>query len=287
MSDIKKQVEFILKSYATMQNEARVLEFELQRIDTSLSSEAIEGAVFSHSGNERVSGSHHSDKTSNIVVEHIDRQRNGRYHALSTLIHNMRFELHRMDYYLSLLPEDEMEVIRWFYFDKLNWSKIAEKAEVVQRTMERRKKRGVENLVYYYSILDRLDPERIDIKTRVRFISYLHEERFSQCLERAEKHRSPGNEAILYILSGCNELWQAGVETFFDFSTGITKSYIESKNSLSGNGVKLLRIAYHFTNSFDEDDLIHIFRCYFNDLEYIHLELAIEAVKLVLFPGSV
>jgi len=287
MQEIKKQVEFILHSYTTMKREVQVLEFELSRITTSLHPEIIEGLILSHSDQEHVSGPHHSDKTAEIAIEHFDSQINGEYHALRTLISNIRFELYRIEYYLSLLPDKEAEVIRMFYFDELTWAQITEKSICAQSTMQRRKSKGLEKLVQYYTILDKLDAKRLDIRTRVRFAGYIHEERFIHSLKLAGNNKSPGTEAMLYILSGCNELWQAGIETFYDFEAGTTISYTDSKSSLSDNGQKLLRLAYHLANGFDRDDLIHSLRYYFPGLEYAHLELAIEAVKLSLFPETV
>jgi len=286
MTDIKKQVESILRGYTAMQKELQVLGFELGRITPPLRSEVIEAEMLSHPGYESVPGSRISDKTANIVVEHIDGQRNSEYHALTALIHNMRFELNRLEYYLTLLPEDEATVIKLFYFDGLEWADILKKSPFSLSTIKRRRRSGLNKLVYYYSILDRLDPENLDIRTRARFISYIHEERFADCLNLAGNNRTAGIDAMLYILSGCNELWQAGVETFFSFEDATTIDYTESKSSISDNGRKLLRLAYHFANGLEGDDLVHVLRYYFSGLEYVHLELAIEAVKLALFPGA-
>lgn len=286
MKDIKKQVEFILSSYSRMQKELLVLEFELNRITPALRPEAIEEAVLARPGFEVTSGSHISDRTANIVVEHIDSQRGGKYHALTALIHNIRFELHRMEYYLSLLPEDEAAAVKWFYFDGLSWAEITKASGCSQSTMQRRKKRGVDKLIYYYSVLDNLKPDGADIQTWMRFIGYIHEERFTQCLKLAGKTGNAGIEAMLYIISGCNELWQAGAESFLDFSTGETKSYAESVKPLSDGGAKLLRLAYHLAHGLDRDYLVSVLSRYFPGLEYVHLELAIEAVKLAMFSAG-
>lgn len=287
MKEIKKQVEFILHSYPTMKKDIQLLEFELDRINVSLHPEIIESMVLGHSDQERVSGSRISDKTANIAVEHVDSQRNSRYHAIATLLHNTRFELNRLEYYLSMLPEGEAAVIKMFYFDGLAWADIMKEASRSYATMKRRKKDGLDKLIHYYSIIDSIDSNKLDIRTTAKFIGYIHEERFVGCLKLSEKNRSPGIDALLYIISGCNELWKTGVETFFDFDAGTTISYAESKSTLSENGQKLLRLAYHLANGFDPEDIAHVLRYYYIGLEYVHLELAIEAIKLALFPGAV
>ena len=155
MNELKMQVESILFKYSFMKNKLTILEFELRNLTPALRADIIEGNTFALSGNERGSGFHISDRTADMVVDHVDRQRDGRYYALTAMVHDLNRETTRVEYYISLLPEEEAAVIRWFYFDGLPWAKITEKADVVQRTLERRKKRGLDKLVYYYSILDK------------------------------------------------------------------------------------------------------------------------------------
>jgi len=285
MSEIKTRIANILQNYMTMKREVQVLIFELQRFASNLHSETIQNLTFSHSNSERVSGSRFSDKTANIAIEHYDSQINGEYHVIRTLINNMQFELSRIDYYLSLIPDDEALVLKLFYFERVTVVKISETVHRSQRTVHRMKDNAFERLTHYYTILDKMDPDSLDIRTRMRFIGYIHEERFSSCLERTAKNKTPGIEAMLYILCGCNELWQVGIETLFDFESGVTIKY--ASDALSDNVRKLLSLAFHLANSFDRNNLVRDLRYYFPDLEYVHLELAIEALKAALFPGNI
>jgi hypothetical protein len=189
-----------------------------------------------------------------------------------------------LEYYMSLLPKDEAAVIKRFYFAAQSWVAIAENAGVVQRSLERRKKRGLEKLTQYYSILFGGEPNGSAAWLRPRFISYIHDERFAYCLGKANRKLGQGTRAMLYIISGCNELWQAGVETFFDFSKGKMKSDAACDCALTDNCEILLRLAYHLAGIQDRGNLISAIGCYFQDLEYVHFELATEAVKMVIFP---
>ena len=285
MKNTIKQVEMLLKNYPAMKRELQVLRFELGSITTSLHPEVILDKTFARSGNERVAGSHTSDKTADMVVEYVDSQRNSVYHALNALIHNTQAELRRLEYYLSLLPPDEAEVVRLFYFDALSWEEITLKAGCSLSTLQRRKKKGVEKLAYYYSILDSFSPDNPDLRARLRFISYIHEERFVGCLQCA-KARTPGIEAMLFIISGCNELWNIGVETLFNFEEGAAISYDGRKISLSDNGLHMLRLAYHLADGIDRHNLVRELWYCCAGLEYVNLELAIEAIKLVLYPDA-
>ena len=284
MKEIKNQVENLLRNYTAMKNEVQVLEYELKRFAPNLRSEIIRDLTFSRHNHEHVSGTHISDKTANIAIEHCDSQINGEYHALRTLISNMRFTLHRIDYYLSLIPEKEASVIKQFYFEKLTLYQISDIAFCVPRTLQRWKEQGLEKLSRYYMITDKIDSKKLDLLTMVRFVSYIHEERFTQCLKRVEQNIPHNVKAFLYIISGCNELWQVGIEVFYDFESGGPINRTDIKHSFSENNRELLRLAYRIVRRFDKDELVHILRHYFPCLEYIHLELAIEAVKLALFP---
>ncbi|MDL2234464.1 hypothetical protein LJC63_12935, partial [Ruminococcaceae bacterium OttesenSCG-928-L11] len=168
MSDIRKQVESILKSHTEMKRQLSVLEYELDAQQRMLDPTVIEDKVFSHPEGEWVSGSRPSNKTADIVVEHIDSQRNAKYHALKNLIYNMRLEVNRLEYSLSLLPQEEAEVIRWFYFEELGWAAITAKTLVSQSTVQRRKRNGFEKLVSHYAVLDKLSVQSDDVRTRAR-----------------------------------------------------------------------------------------------------------------------
>lgn len=286
MKETRKQVEFILRGYTAMKREVKALEFELERFEPNVHSEVIKNLTFSHSARERVSGSARSDKTANIAIDHYDSQINGEYHALRTLIGNMQIELTRLDYYLSLLPEKEAIVLKMFYLEGLTWEQIAERTLWAPRSLQRYKGKGLTQLAKFYAALDSIDLKNLNIRARVRFVSYIHEERFTDCLNRTGSHREPGVESLLYLISGCNELWNAGAEAFYDFKTGATISYKDTEHVFTGNGKELLRLGYHLANGFDRTDLLHTLQSFFPGLEYIHLELAIEAVKLALSPGT-
>ena len=285
MKEIRGHVESILRGYPAMKKELGVLRFELARITSSLHPEVIMNETFARSGNERVAGSRPGDKTADIVVEHIDSQRNSVYHALSALIHNNQIELQRLEYYLSLLPEDEAEVVKLFYCDGLSWEEIIKSASCSFSTLRRKKKKGVDKLSYYYSILDSFSPDNLNLKTRLRFIGYIHEERFTGCLQRAGVS-TPGTEALLFIISGCNELWAAGVETFFNFDEGEPVICAERNLTFSDNGVHMLRLAYHLAKGIERNNLVSELWYCCAGLEHVNLELAIEAIKLALSPES-
>ena len=280
MEKLKQQIEQLLNKYTEMKTELKMLQYELQQLTTTLPAETIEAKVFAHSNQEWTPGTHISDKTADIVVEHVSGQQDARYHTLNALIQHLSSDLHRLEYYISLLPEKESEIIRFFYLDKLQWSEITGKLSVTQRTLERRKKSGLDKLIHYYALLDSLGLDNSEQKKYPRFISYLHEERFIDCLQRVGKDLSPGATAMLYIISGCNELWNIGVDSFFDFSQKTPLDYTETV--LSENSGRLLRFSCHLANSADISKANSLYK-YIPSVEYVHLELAIEAIKLILF----
>jgi predicted DNA-binding protein YlxM (UPF0122 family) len=282
MKGINGHVEKMLKNHMNLKQKLRILEYELEGLQKALDPGVIEDKVFAHSDEERVFCSRSSDQTSDIVIEHVDKQRNAKYHVTKSLIHSIGIEVRRLEYYLALLPEEESTVIRRFYFDALSIGDIARTVFTPERTVQRRKTRGIEKLASFYGLLGKLGTLKSDVKSRARFISYAHEERFNDCLNQAGDKGNLNIELMLYLVSGCDELWQAGVETFFDFDSGKPINHVLP---LSCQGEKLLRLALHFVKDFGRDGLVQTLNRYYASLEYVHLELAIEAVSMAVFLG--
>ncbi len=220
----------------------------------------------------------------------MDSQRNARYYALKSVVGSLSVEVRRMDYYLSLLPIEESTVIRCFYFEGMNLMEITQNSTVSQSTVQRRKKQGLDRLTGYYSVLDNLSDTLTDgSHSGIRFISYMHEERYAQCLERMKDTiRMSGTEAIVYIISGCDELWNAGVDAFLDFETWEVKAPEALIESLSEQAAKLLRLACCYALGFNPRHLSQLISRFFSGLEYVHLELAIESLRVaqIITPNS-
>jgi hypothetical protein len=281
MKDIKEQVEKILKNYPEMKQQLQVLKYELEALQPTLDPRTIENNVFAYYGGERVSNSKPSDKTADLVINHVDNQRNAKYHTLHNVIYTIGTEIRRLEYYISLLPKEEAEIIRWFYFEGLTWTTITNKAFKSQSTAQRCKNNGFNTLVRFYSTLDNLSEKYDCFQTVVRFVSYLHEERYLQCQARLTgEAQFPSIEAMIYLISGCNELWSAGIDTFFDFETQKMKQFESAVESFNSQSVKLLRLANCYGLGFNTHDVSHLINNYFTELEHMYLELAIESLRL-------
>lgn len=285
MKNTKEQVEYILRSYSNMQKEAHVLEYELQKLTRPLHPDTIEGIVLSHSNGERVTGPMPGDKTANLAIEHVDKQRNKEYQAISALLRDIKMEIHRLDYYLTLLPPKTSEAISLYFFQNKSSYEIAEEVHVSRQTVNRRLKKGVSELITFYAVLDKVDPSKMDVGTRARFVSYLHGERFTQCMDRLGKNRGKCAEAVLYLLTGANELWNTGIDALFDFEQGVSRKDAIKDMELSGAAVMLFRLARYFDTDFPKKESMPALRAYFSSMDFLHLELAVEAVKLAFFPG--
>jgi predicted DNA-binding protein YlxM (UPF0122 family) len=258
-----------------------ILEYELNGLQRTLDPGAIADKVLAHPGEERVSCSRPHDQTADIVVAHVDSQRNAKYYALKSVVYTLSTVVRRLDYYLSLLPNDEADVIRWFYFEGLSWAEIRKKASVSKSTAQRRKTQGFETLVRYYTLLNSLPAQPDGIRVETRFVSHLHEERYLQCLSRIEgAHRTPGLKAMMYLISGCNELWNAGADSFLSFETWEVLSEAAMEKSFSAQGARLLQLARFYALDFNPRHLPDIINNYFPGLELVHLELAIESLRI-------
>jgi hypothetical protein len=187
----------------------------------------------------------------------------------------------RLEYYLSLLPREESDIIRWFYFERASWADITGRTLLSQSTVQRRKKSGVEKLAGYFSMLDKLSAQSGDVHMEARFTGYAHEERYTQCMGHLKDALlSPGIQAMLYIVTGCDELWNAGADSFIGFETGEVVPQESITESFTSQGSKLLRLAYCYAHGVGLNQLSHIVNSYFPGLEGFHLELAIEAMRL-------
>ena len=151
MKDIRIQVENKLKSHMSQKQQLKALEYELDSINSTLHPEAIENKVFARTGGERVFSATPRDQTADIAVEHLDSLHFARYHELKNMVYSLNEGIRRLEYYLSLLPNEESEVIRWYYFERLSWNDIANKASLTARNLQYRRKRGLVRLVNLYN----------------------------------------------------------------------------------------------------------------------------------------
>jgi hypothetical protein len=85
---------------------------------------------------------------------------------------------------------------------------------------------------------------------------------------------------MMYLISGCNELWNAGIDNFFDFETWEAKQPGDAMESLSSQGAKLIRLACCYALDFNPHHISQLLNSYFPGLEYVHLELAIESLRV-------
>jgi hypothetical protein len=185
---------------------------------------------------------------------------------------------------MSLLTRDESDVIKQFDFEGRSWEEILDDADVAFCTLRRRRKRGIDKLVEFYSVLDKVEAIEPDSECRLRFIGYIHKERYLDCLSRLVSNDFSGIEAMFYIISGCNELWNAGVDTFYNFDAGEIILQEHMTQSFSDKGEKLLRLAYCLSHGLIWDRLGDVLKTHFRELEHVHLELALEALLISLFP---
>lgn len=280
MLNMIKHVEHMLSEYNDNKNKLKVLEYELARITPPMRPEEIEGHVLAHPDMERVSGSGVGDKTSDLVIEHFDLQRSSQYHALVTIISGLRSEINRLDYYLSLLSKEEDEILRMFYFENMCLDRIVKQGTVSLRTVCRRKKKGVEKLAGFYTTCFELGPRQEMDFQKTRFIGYLHEERFLEYKDKlGVKEESAAALAVLYLLTGSNEFWIAGVDKLYNFERC---ELAPEKPALSENGEKLWRLAAMISQGLHRYNILFVIRTVLSGLQHLNLELAVEAIQIAM-----
>lgn len=103
-----------------------------------------------------------------------------------------------------------------------------------------------------------------------------HKRRVALCLSRL-KQRDCRGHALFYLLSGNEEIWEKGIENFFDFEGQEIRTDCFKRLGLSTDAKHLLYLAFHLYNDFP-------FPCsitqLFNELNLENRQLAVNAMMI-------
>ncbi|MDP4180858.1 MAG: hypothetical protein Q8942_07175 [Bacillota bacterium] len=151
--DTMKYVEYMLKNYTEIKTDIELLKFDLECFEGIKHEETIEDLTFSHSNNERVQTSALADRTSKVAM--IYKQVTARLNKesineIKRKISLNEFEISRLEYCVRKLKIPIGNIIEDLYFNKLSMDKICIKASVSERTVNRYRKKGLEELADMY-----------------------------------------------------------------------------------------------------------------------------------------
>ena len=157
--------DYVIEQLSTYQEACQniqTLEFELRALNLrrrESPNELIESMTFSHSGEEPVQSGQRSDKTASIALNYrtvnAEQTRELR-EELSRQLACYRLRVLRLEAYLDILPPDEADVLRRFYFDQMTWNEIAQTGHRCIRTIMRYRDKAMARLEAFYRRLAEL-----------------------------------------------------------------------------------------------------------------------------------
>lgn len=144
-----------LESYATRSRKISVLRYELEHCAHITPEEMIDVMNYSRSNNidrTKIRTSNNSCSIALNYKEAAQRINNEVVEEISNQLTELEQVQSRLDYYISLLDERGQNVLRMHYLEGSTLAAIAQKLFLTERTIERSKKRAIEELAEMYEL---------------------------------------------------------------------------------------------------------------------------------------
>lgn len=153
--ETKEHVFSLLENYSKREQQISLLHYEMKHSAHVSPEEVIEGMALGHGDGMGGSGKGRiSNKTMYIALnyqERMDRMNAEAANEIAQRLLELEGEQNRLRYYISLLENRELVVIRSFYIDGVSWEEIAEKIGVALRTVHKIKNRAIDHLAELYA----------------------------------------------------------------------------------------------------------------------------------------
>lgn len=146
-----------LESYNELKRKALQLEFELEHYKHKITCEdSIDTMTFNSTLGERIQTGQISDKTANIALSYVEKTSFMNIRDKNELVDDLeqvRLEIDRIEYYISILDEKYSNVLLAIYIENLTFYQTCEKLKISLTSAQRIRKKGVERLVEMYNRL--------------------------------------------------------------------------------------------------------------------------------------
>lgn len=156
---IKSGVLDLLKNYIINHRKMAVLRYELEHPGNITPDEMIDAMAFAHGGDGAPPTGHISNKTLYIALNYQDKVDAANRETATTIaaqLWELEREYDRLEYYLSVMPASEAEIIRAVFFEGKTSEQIAAPLGVAPRTIRDAKSRAVDHLCEMYEFTDTL-----------------------------------------------------------------------------------------------------------------------------------
>lgn len=112
----------------------------------------------------------------------------------------------------------------------------------------------------------------------MKFLNNKHEERFLECISKDRTCTGDVERyALFYILTGSNDIWSKGINSFYDFNKqGIKSPRSLGKLYLSTSSLYLVKLAYNLYNGYKSETVLDTF----SSLDKENTRLALNAIKI-------
>lgn len=159
MTDSINAVIGRLKSYSTMKRRLEQLCFELDNLPVVNECDFIESLALGirPDGQGYRHGGHPSDKTMAIALQYKNIMReceNDSYMEIRRELRLLEAEVHRLEYYVSLLVNHEMDAIRSLFFEQKTWDEAAQQLSISRQTLSRHRNSAIRELAAMYATIN-------------------------------------------------------------------------------------------------------------------------------------
>lgn len=156
----REEIERKLEDYLTMEREMAVLQFELEHPALVSEEEMQEAMNYAKGDGLGRSEGHISDKTMYIALNY--QQMTARVNkenmtGISSRLLNLKQEVTRLEYYVSLLDLRQSQVLRQVYFEQKTNEEVAKHMNLAPRTVQDIKKRALDALTEMYNVVSNFD----------------------------------------------------------------------------------------------------------------------------------
>lgn len=140
-----------LKEYPILKKKLHLLSFEMEHMVRVSEADVLQtmAQALSCLNNATRSGSADLDKVMAVALSYRDRAAALNNEATTAIIQEwdeIYREVSRIDFYMSLLTEEERNILMLSYMEKLSWQELEKRLEISRRTIVRRRDAAVERM---------------------------------------------------------------------------------------------------------------------------------------------
>ena len=145
-----------LKLYPTLQEKNKLLCFELKKLARVSEDDILASLAYGSSSGEKTSSgnSNSQDRMLKVAMSYKSMAEQMNSQAVAEIVRELsevNTEIERLEYHMSLLSPELVQIIRLFFFDRKTWYEIESETGFSRRTLTKRRTEAIERLAQMYS----------------------------------------------------------------------------------------------------------------------------------------